>query len=71
MTAAVTKYVARRLVERERAIEGDSNLIAQEALMDAATRRRALWLPAAAAFAAGLCVGIVGLILAALLFAPD
>jgi hypothetical protein len=37
MAAAVTKYVARRLVERERLLEGDSALIAQDEL----TRRGA------------------------------
>lgn len=70
MTNAVTKYVARRLVERERALEGDSNLIAQEALMQAAKRRRGHWLPVAA-FVGGLALGVLGLIAAALLFAPD
>src|SRR5262245_30233219 len=40
---AVTKYVARRLVERERLLEGDSALIAQDALTAAARRRRRRW----------------------------
>jgi hypothetical protein len=70
MTRAVTRYVARRLVERERAIEGDSNLIAQEALMEAAKGRRHRWLPVAT-FVAGLFVGVLALLLAAVWFAPD
>src|SRR5215218_3294766 len=40
MVAVVTKYVARRLVERERLLEGDSALIAQDALLSAAHSRR-------------------------------
>ena len=40
---AVTKYVARRLVERERVLEGDSALIAQDALTAAARWRRRRW----------------------------
>lgn len=40
---AVTKYVARRLVERERLLEGDSALIANDALTAAARRRRRRW----------------------------
>jgi hypothetical protein len=43
MTEAITQYVARRLVERERLLEGDSALIAQESLMSAARRRRRRW----------------------------
>jgi hypothetical protein len=43
MAAAVTKYVARRLVERERLLEGDSALIAQDELTAAARRRRRRW----------------------------
>jgi hypothetical protein len=43
MVATVTKYVARRLVERERMLEGDSALITQDALMGAARSRRRRW----------------------------
>ena len=43
MVAVVTKYVARRLVERERLLEGDSALIAQDALLSAAHSRRRRW----------------------------
>jgi len=56
IAAAVTKYVARRLVERERLIEGDSALIAHDELMLAARRRRRRW-RVLFAFAAGLAVG--------------
>jgi hypothetical protein len=55
MAAAVTKYVARRLVERERLLEGDSALIAQDELT-AAARRRRRW-RVFLAFAVGLLAG--------------
>jgi hypothetical protein len=53
---AVTKYVARRLVERERLLEGDSALIAQDELTAAARRRRRRW-RVFLAFAFGLLAG--------------
>src|SRR5215475_216463 len=53
---AVTKYVARRLVERERLLEGDSALIAHDALTAAARRRRRRW-RVLLAFMFGLLVG--------------
>jgi hypothetical protein len=56
MAAAVTKYVARRLVERERLLEGDSALIAQDELTAAARRRRRRW-RVFLAFAFGLLAG--------------
>jgi len=40
---AVTRYVARRLIERERMIEGDSALVAYDEISDAARRRRRRW----------------------------
>src|SRR5262245_10250180 len=43
MRDAITQYVARRMVERERLLEGDSALIAQESLLAAARRRRRRW----------------------------
>ena len=58
--AAVTKYVARRLVERERLLEGDSALIAQDELMVAARRRRRRW-RIFLGFVLGLVVGAAGL----------
>jgi len=56
MVKAVTAYVARRLVERERLLEGDSALIAQDQLLKAARRRRRRW-RALVAFVVGLLVG--------------
>ena len=40
MTRAVTQYIARRLVERERVIAGDTELTARDLLIDAVGRRR-------------------------------
>jgi hypothetical protein len=40
MVAAVTKYVARRLVERERVLAGDTELVARDLIIDAVKRRR-------------------------------
>jgi len=65
MAAAVTRYVARRLVERERVLEGDSALIAHDELMAAARRRRRRW-RVALAFMFGLIVGAAGLFAIAL-----
>jgi hypothetical protein len=56
MTAAVTDYVARRLVERERLLEGDSALIAQDSLLAASRRRRRRW-RVFVAFVIGLIAG--------------
>jgi hypothetical protein len=56
MVAAVTKYVARRLVERERLLEGDSALIAQDELLRIARRRRRRW-RLFLAFITGLVIG--------------
>jgi len=53
---AVAKYVARRLIERERLLEGDSALIAHDALTVAARRRRRRW-RVLLAFMFGLLVG--------------
>jgi hypothetical protein len=58
---AVTRYVARRLVERERMLEGDSALIAHDELADAARRRRRLW-RLSLAFVVGLAVGAASLL---------
>lgn len=40
IVAAVTKYVARRLVERERVMAGDTELVARDLLIDAVGRKR-------------------------------
>ena len=69
MVRAVTKYVARRMVERERALAGDSLLIAQDALLLAAKNKRRNW-NSLGVFAAGLALGVIGLILTALLLTP-
>jgi hypothetical protein len=37
---AVTQYIARRLVERERVVAGDTELAARDLLIDAVSRRR-------------------------------
>jgi hypothetical protein len=60
MVAAVTGYVARRLVERERMLEGDSPLIAQDELLRAARRRRRRW-RLFLAFIVGLLIGTTSL----------
>jgi hypothetical protein len=56
VAAVITKYVARRLVERERLLEGDSALIAQDVLLVAAQRRRRRW-RVFLAFVIGLIAG--------------
>jgi hypothetical protein len=61
---AVTKYVARRLVERERVLEGDSAIIVQDALLASARRRRRRW-RVLLAFALGLVAGAAVLFTAA------
>jgi len=40
IAAVVTKYVARRLVERERVLAGDTELAARDVLIDQVSRRR-------------------------------
>ncbi len=40
IAAAVTRYVARRLVERERVLAGDTELAARDLLIDGVARRR-------------------------------
>jgi len=60
MVVAVTKYVARRLVERERLLEGDSALIAQDELLRLARRRRRRW-RLFVAFIVGLLIGATSL----------
>ena len=40
VAALVTKYVARRLIERERALAGDTELAARDVLIDQISRRR-------------------------------
>jgi hypothetical protein len=54
IVAAVTKYVARRLVEREKAIAGDGALPQRDLLVDTAEHR-----PRRRRVVAVLCVGLV------------
>jgi hypothetical protein len=61
LVAAVTRYVARRLVERERVLEGDSALIVHDELLAAARRRRRRW-RILWAFVLGLLVGSASLL---------
>jgi len=65
---AVTRYVARRLVERERALADDEGRpVAQTVLR--VERRRRRW-HALRVFVLGLIVGIIGLVAAVLITAP-
>jgi hypothetical protein len=61
VATTVTKYVARRLVERERLLEGDSALITQDVLLVAAQRRRKRW-RVLLAFVIGLIAGAATLL---------
>jgi hypothetical protein len=61
LVAAVTAYVARRLVERERALAGDTGLGARDRFIDkrvARQRRRTI----GATFVIGMATGVVGLL---------
>ena len=58
---AVTKYVARRIIERERALSDDERLLMQDPARDARFRRRARW-RAFRAFVYGLVIGIAAVI---------
>ncbi|HEY2134924.1 MAG TPA: hypothetical protein VGH49_03490 [Xanthobacteraceae bacterium] len=58
---AVTRYVARRLIERERALAGDDRPLMQDPARDARSRRRARW-RAFRAFVYGLVLGIAAVV---------
>jgi hypothetical protein len=58
---AVTKYVARRIIERERALSDDERLLMQDPARDARFRRRARW-RSFRAFVYGLVIGIAAVI---------
>jgi hypothetical protein len=60
IVAAVTKYVARRLIERERVLAGETALIAQDELTAAARRRQRRW-RVFWSFLFGLAVGAAAL----------
>lgn len=65
---AVTRYVAGRLVERERALADDEGRPVAQTVLRVARRRRR-W-HAVRVFVLGLIVGIVGLVAAVLIAAP-
>jgi hypothetical protein len=58
---AVTGYVARRIVERERALAADEGPLLQDSLRDARHRRRARW-RTLRAFLFGLVLGIAAVV---------
>jgi hypothetical protein len=61
MVEAVTKYVARRIIERERALAADERPLLQDPVRDARFRRRARW-RAFRAFVYGLLLGIAAVV---------
>jgi hypothetical protein len=67
IVAAVTKYVARRLIERERILVSDAPFVAYERMLDRATRRRR-FRRAMAAFLAGVVFGAAALFAIAWIF---
>ena len=69
MVRAVTSYVARRLVERERALEEDPEFIMRIGEQEARRERRRRRWQAAGALLFGFVLGLFALLLAALLLA--
>lgn len=69
LVEAVTRYVARRLVERERALADDSTALTAEAERDAKYQRRRRRWRAVRAFLFGLIMGVLALFVAVLLTA--
>ena len=67
---AVTKYVARRIIERERALAADDRPLRLDAARDERLRRRARW-RAIRAFIFGLLLGIAAAIGAIVLLATQ
>jgi hypothetical protein len=67
MVEAVTKYLAQRLIERERALASSSNIANSRhaARLERRRRHRTTW-----AFVFGMLVGLAALVVAALLSAP-
>lgn len=70
ISEAVTKYVARRLVERERAL-ADQSLAGKEPWYDVRRERRRWRWNAVKAFVIGLLFGILALFIVAWVLAPD
>jgi hypothetical protein len=58
---AVTRYVARRIIERERALAADDRTLLQDTVRDAHARRRARW-RAFRAFLSGFLLGIAAVV---------
>jgi len=73
LVAAVTTYVARRLVERERALAGDTELGARDRLIDnilRRRRRRAMQAIFGIGLVVGMAIGAASLLALAALFVP-
>ena len=73
LVAAVTTYVARRLVERERALAGDTELGARDRLIDNILwrrRRRTMQALFLIGLVVGMATGAVSLLAIAALFVP-
>ena len=71
IVAAVTKYIARRLVERERSLAGQTMQFGLEGLRDLkGERRRRRW-KVAKAFFLGLILGALALLTFAWMIAPE
>jgi hypothetical protein len=69
----VTTYVARRLVERERALAGDTELGARDRLIDnilRRRRRRAMHAIFGIGLVVGMAIGAASLLALAALFVP-
>jgi hypothetical protein len=69
MVRAVTDYVARRIVERERALEDDPDFIGRIGRQAAARERRRRRRRGLGAFVLGVLLGMITLIVAALILA--
>jgi hypothetical protein len=70
MVEAVTKYLAQRLIERERALAGNGMPLVLDAQLEAKLERRRRRRYFLRAFLFGLIVGLAALVTAALLTAP-
>jgi hypothetical protein len=68
---AVTKYVARRLVERERALSDDATLVLEDLRREAKFERRRRRWRALKAFVFGIVIGLLALFLALFLLAAQ
>jgi hypothetical protein len=69
MVDAITKYVARRLVERERALGDDATLVLEDLRREAKFERRRRRWRAVKAFAFGIFVGLMAVFLVLFLIA--